>query len=742
MPIDFPDSPTNGQSYSANSKTWTFDGTSWVLLQGEAIIASGSITEAKIADSAVTTDKIANNAVTSAKIASNAVSQAKLASNTSGVTITTSSNRATDVPSPFTGQLIFETDTLRMKVWNGSTWLTISILPPQPPTSLSAVQSDTSVAISFTPGSDNGSAITNYEYAISTNGGVSYGSWTAFSPVDTTSPVTISGLSRGTAYYVKLRGVNAAGSGDGSSPVSFTTLDFPNAPTGLSVSSTTTTTAVISFTAPSNNGGTAITNYEYSTNNSTWTALSPADALTPVTISGLSSNTSYTLYLRAVNSVGSGTASSGVSATTLANAPTGLTAQSTAVTTATISFTAPTGSATITNYEYSTNGSTWTALSPADATTPVTVTGLTANTAYTLYLRAVNAGGSGATSSGVSVTTLATAPTSLSASTTTTTATISFTAPTGSATITNYEFSTNGSTWTALSPPDTTSPVTVTGLSAGTSYTIYLRAVNSSGSGTSSSGLAVTTLSLISIQYLVIAGGGTGRTGGSSGTYYGGGGGGAGGYRSSVSGESNGGGNALDSPLSKGAGTYTVTVGGAGGNSVFDSITATAGVSATSGVGGNAGSYGYAGGSGGGDAGGGGGGGAGSAGTNGYTNLGYQPYAGNGGAGIASSITGSSVGRAGGGGGGGDYSAGTASSGGATGGSGANATANTGGGGGGGGAQYSVYSNTAGLGGSGIVILRYLTSSASGYTVTGGTKTTSGSYTIHTFTSSGSLSIS
>jgi len=565
MPIDFPDSPTNGQSYSANSKTWTFDGTSWVLLQGEAIIASGSITEAKIADNAVTTDKIANSAVTSAKIAPNAVSQAKLASNTSGVTITTSSNRATDVPSPFTGQLIFETDTLKMKAWSGSAWLTISVAPPEPPTSLAAVESDTSVAISFTAGADNGSAITNYEYALSTNGGTSYGSWTALSPTDITSPITISGLSRGTQYYVKLRGVNGSGSGNGSSAVSFTTLNFPNAPTSLSVSSTTSTTATIAFTAPSNNGGSAIT---------------------------------------------------------------------------------------------------------------------------------------------------------------------------------NYEFSTNGSTWTALSPPDTTSPITVTGLSAGTSYTIYLRAVNSIGSGTSSSGLAVTTLSLISIQYLVIAGGGTGRTGGSSGTYYGGGGGGAGGYRSSVSGESNGGGNALDSPLSKGAGTYTVTVGGAGGNSVFDSITATAGVSATSGVGGNAGSYGYAGGSGGGDAGGGGGGGAGSAGTNGYANLGYQPYAGNGGAGIASSITGSSVGRAGGGGGGGEYSAGTASSGGATGGSGANATANTGGGGGGGGAQFSAYSNTAGLGGSGIVILRYLTSSASGYTVTGGTKTTSGSYTIHTFTSSGSLSIS
>jgi hypothetical protein len=37
------------------------------------------------------------------------------------------------------------------------------------------------------------------------------------------------------------------------------------------------------------------------------------------------------------------------------------------------------------------------------------------------------------------------------------------------------------------------------------------------------------------------------------------------------------------------------------------------------------------------------------------------------------------------------------------------------------------------------VIIRYLTANATGLTVTGGTKTTSGSYTVHSFTSSGSL---
>jgi hypothetical protein len=70
-------------------------------------------------------------------------------------------------------------------------------------------------------------------------------------------------------------------------------------------------------------------------------------------------------------------------------------------------------------------------------------------------------------------------------------------------------------------------------------------------------------------------------------------------------------------------------------------------------------------------------------------------------------------------------------------GNGSNATANTGGGGGGGGAGTAI----GGAGGSGIVIVRYLTEDATGKTITGGTETTSGSYTIRTFTASGSLVI-
>lgn len=72
----------------------------------------------------------------------------------------------------------------------------------------------------------------------------------------------------------------------------------------------------IPFTAPTFNGGLTITNYEYSTDNgSTWkSAGSTTSPISITTVSGSSANlsaaTEYTIRLRAVNSIGSGTASS------------------------------------------------------------------------------------------------------------------------------------------------------------------------------------------------------------------------------------------------------------------------------------------------------------------------------------------------------------------------------------------------------------------------------------------------
>ena len=178
---------------------------------------------------------------------------------------------------------------------------------PAAPTSLSATPGNTIASISFTAGSSGGASITNYKYQIGS------GSWTALSPADNSSPVTIPGLTNGTTYSIALRAVNSVGDGTASSAVSVTPAGAPAAPTSL-VAYRGNGSAEIAFTAGSNNGG-AITNYKYQINDGSWTAFSPAVATPSVTIGGLTNDTTYSVKLRAVNSVGDGSISSAVSVT-------------------------------------------------------------------------------------------------------------------------------------------------------------------------------------------------------------------------------------------------------------------------------------------------------------------------------------------------------------------------------------------------------------------------------------------
>jgi hypothetical protein len=218
MAINFPDSPATNDSFTSGGKKWIFDGTTWGLITANSYtISTGEVTAAKIA----------SNAVTEAKINAGAVTQAKLASGLSGITVTTTENRSAVIPSPFTGQFIFLTDTSQLQRWDGSTWVVaITTVPTGAPTSVAVSGSPLSgsVTLTFSAGADGGSAITNYQYALSTNGGTTYGEYTALSPADASSPITITGLAVGTAYNVKLKAVNALGAGSSeSSAVSFTT---------------------------------------------------------------------------------------------------------------------------------------------------------------------------------------------------------------------------------------------------------------------------------------------------------------------------------------------------------------------------------------------------------------------------------------------------------------------------------------------------------------------------------------
>ena len=363
-------------------------------------------------------------------------------------------------------------------------------------------------------------------------------------------------------------------------------------------------------------------------------------------------------------------------------------------------------------------------------------------------------------------------PTSVSATqTNSTVASISFTPPTTGPTVNSYIVTSSPGNITASG---SSSPISVTGLTNGTTYTFTVASVNDNGVGTSSSPSAPVTLgppevsggsltsdatyyyrtftsssSLtvskgpVTMDILRIAGGGAG--GGGASQYYAAGGGGAGGYVYTT-------GQSM-SPTS-----YTVTVGGGGAsdaasgtnsNITGGSLSLTAAVGG--GGGGNSGGYGVAGGSSGGsthglvatqpsvsgqgNAGGPGNGyaGAGGGGAGGAGGTSNSPTGGLGGAGLNTwsswaTVTGTGVSGfyAGGGGGGHSTYYGTPSplnNGGSGGGgrgassagaSGTAGTANTGSGGGGGGANGSASVGNSANGGSGIVIVRYTRSQVGG----------------------------
>lgn len=93
----------------------------------------------------------------------------------------------------------------------------------------------------------------------------------------------------------------------------------PSAPTITTITNNAGT-ATINFTAPTSNGGSVITNYEYTTDGgTTWTAFSPVTTSSPVTVSGLTNGSTYPFQLRAVNAIGPGTASNIISTTVTTN---------------------------------------------------------------------------------------------------------------------------------------------------------------------------------------------------------------------------------------------------------------------------------------------------------------------------------------------------------------------------------------------------------------------------------------
>lgn len=98
------------------------------------------------------------------------------------------------------------------KVYAGSSTVWTSATAPGVPTSLSGTAGNTQVVLTWTaPGSDGGSAITDYVVQYSSDSG---STWTTFSDGTSSSTgATVTGLTNGTAYVFRVAAVNAVGTG-------------------------------------------------------------------------------------------------------------------------------------------------------------------------------------------------------------------------------------------------------------------------------------------------------------------------------------------------------------------------------------------------------------------------------------------------------------------------------------------------------------------------------------------------
>ncbi|MDE0193510.1 MAG: fibronectin type III domain-containing protein, partial [Gammaproteobacteria bacterium] len=272
---------------------------------------------------------------------------------------------------------------------------------PDAPSAPTLTAGENWLEASWTAPADNGAAITGYDVHYRETGG----NWQDANHTGTGTTKRITGLTADTAYQVRVRASNTEGAGDWSPAASGRTdaaVEAPDAP------STPTLTAGetwldASWTAPADNGA-AITGYEvhYRETGGNWTDANHTGTGTTKRITGLTADTAYEVRVRASNSEGAGDWSPAASARTDAaveepdapSAPT-LTVGETWLE---ASWTAPgDNGAAITGYDvhYRETGGNWTDANHTGTGTTKRITGLTADTAYEVRVRASNAEGTG-----------------------------------------------------------------------------------------------------------------------------------------------------------------------------------------------------------------------------------------------------------------------------------------------------------------------------------------------------------
>jgi len=259
---------------------------------------------------------------------------------------------------------------------------------PGAPTIGTATAGDTQASVAFTaPSFTGGSSITGY--TVMSNPG-------SFTGTGATSPITVPGLSNGTAYTFTVTATNSTGTSSASA---------------ASNSVTPRAVQTITFTNPSaKNFGTTPTLSATASSSLTVSFSSSTTGVCTITSGGvLAFLTTGTCTIDAAQA-GNGTYLPATPVTrsfsvnaVVPGAPTIGTATA-GITQAAVAFTAPTftGGASITSYTVTSNPG---GLSGAGSSSPITVTGLSNGTGYTFTVTATNSAGTGAASAASSAVT-------------------------------------------------------------------------------------------------------------------------------------------------------------------------------------------------------------------------------------------------------------------------------------------------------------------------------------------------
>lgn len=177
------------------------------------------------------------------------------------------------------------------------------------PRATSIVVGNQTLTVNFLP-PEGTPPILNYKY--STNGGSTY---VDRSPVNTSSPITITGLNNGTSYNVRLAAIFSGRNSEPSNALAGIPVTLPSAP--LITSIETGDRVLSAYYTVVDTGGSSITNRRYSLNKGT-SFTSAGAGSSPIIISNLTNGIEYDIRIQLTTAVGTSTTSNQLSGTLFA----------------------------------------------------------------------------------------------------------------------------------------------------------------------------------------------------------------------------------------------------------------------------------------------------------------------------------------------------------------------------------------------------------------------------------------